>query len=152
MVPLVHFTCHDRGGMIGAEKGTPQMTPFMLAVQALLEGDQPPEPATKPSRPRPVAKATDTHVMIRSLAEQLVSEANAVLRGRGVGISLVDDTGPGELSFTLRHGDTAARVRTMVSGHTALGQLVRADVPVEEPRELTSEDELQALVLSLLGD
>jgi hypothetical protein len=43
-------------------------------------------------------------------------------------------------------------VRTVVSGHTALGQLVRADVPVEEPRELTSEDELQALVLSLLGD
>ena len=70
MVPLAHFTCHGRGGMIGAEKGTPLMTPFMLAVQALLEGDQPPEPATKPSRPRPVAKAADTHVILRSLAEQ----------------------------------------------------------------------------------
>jgi len=151
MVPLAHFTCHGRGGMIGAEKGTPLMTPFMLAVQALLEGDQPPEPATKPSRPRPVAKAADTHVILRSLAEQLVSEANAVLRGRGVGISLVDDTRPGELMFTVRHGDRAARVRTVVSGHTALGQLVKAGAPVEEPREFTSEDELQALVLSLLG-
>jgi hypothetical protein len=88
----------------------------MLAVQALLEGDQPPEPATKPSRPRPVAKAADTHVILRSLAEQLVSEANAVLRGRGVGISLVDDTGPGELMFTVRHGHRAARVRTVVCG------------------------------------
>jgi hypothetical protein len=53
--------------------------------------------------------------------------------------------------FTVRHGDRAARVRTVVSGHTALGQLVKAGAPVEEPRELTSEDELQALVLSLLG-
>ena len=53
--------------------------------------------------------------------------------------------------FTVRHGDRAARVRTVVSGHTALGQLVKAGALVEEPRELTSEDELQALVLSLLG-
>ena len=36
--------------------------------------------------------------MIRSLAEQLVSEANAVLHGRGVGISLIDDTGACPLS------------------------------------------------------
>jgi hypothetical protein len=153
MIPLVHFTCREGGGMIGAvaEKGTSHMTPFMLAVQALLDGDQPPQPATRPSRPRPVAKATDTHVIIRSLAEQLVSEANAVLRGRSVGISLVDDTGPGELSFTLRHGDAIARVRTVVSGHTAQGQLIRADIAPAEPRELTSEEELQALVLSLLS-
>ena len=126
------------------------MTPFMLAVAALLDGDQPREPATKPSRPRPIAEGMDTHVVIRSLAEQLVSEANAVLRGRGVAINLVDKTGPGELMFTLRHRDTAARVRTVVSGHTALCQLVKAGAAVEEPRELTSEDELQALVISLL--
>src|SRR5260370_5157624 len=123
MVPLAHVTCHGRGGRIGAEKGTPLMTPFMLAVQALLEGDQPPEPATKPSRPRPVAKAADTHVILRSLAEQLVSEANAVLRGRGVGISLVDDTGPGELMFTVRHADPPAPLRTLVSRHTPLAHL-----------------------------
>ncbi len=72
------------------------MTPSMLAVAALLavatllDGDEPREPATKPSRPSPIAEGMDTHVMIRSLAEQLVSEANTVLRERDVGISLVD--------------------------------------------------------------
>jgi len=149
MVPLAHFTCHGRGGMIGAEKGTPLMTPFMLAVQALLEGDQPPEPATKPSRPRPVAKAADTHVILRSLAEQLVSEANAVLRGRGVWESAWSTTPSGELMFTVRHGDRAARVRTVVSGHTALGQLVKAGAPSRSRASSRRRKELQALVLSL---
>jgi hypothetical protein len=128
------------------------MTPFMLAVQALLHGDHAREPKTEPSRRRPVAVATDAYAVMRALAEQMVSEANAVLREHGEGISLVDASGPGELAFTLRHGDRTAKVRTVVSGHTAVAQLVMTDPPVDEPRELTSQNELQALVLSLLGD
>jgi hypothetical protein len=128
------------------------MTPFMLAVEALLDGRQPPHPETEPSRTRPVAVATDTQVIIRSLAEQLVSEANAVLRERGEAISLVDDSGAGELAFTLGYGDRTARVQTILSGHTAVGRLVAPGLPADEPRQLATEEELQSLVLSLLAD
>lgn len=126
------------------------MTPFMLAVQSLLDGEQVAAPATAPSAEVPVAVATDTQVIVRSLAEQLVSEANAVLREHGERISLVDDSGPGELAFTLGYADRYARIETHVSGHSAVARLVRPGLGEGQPRQLTGEDELQALVLSLL--
>jgi len=127
------------------------MTPFMLAVQALLDGEDAPRPDTAPSRPRAVAVATDTQVVVRALAEQLVSEANAILRDYGSTISLVDDSGPGELAFTLGYDDRSARVQTALSGRTGLGRLVVGGLPENEPRQLTTEGEMQALVLSLLA-
>lgn len=126
------------------------MTPFMLAVQSLLDGEQVAAPATAPSAEVSVAVATDTQVIVRSLAEQLVSEANAVLREHGERISLVDDSGPGELAFTLGYADRYARIETHVSGHSAVARLVRPGLGEDQPRQLTGEDELQALVLSLL--
>lgn len=130
------------------------MTPFMLAVQALLDGEVAPPPGTEPSRQRSVAVATDAQVMIRSLAEQLVSEANAILREHGCTdagvISLVDDSGPGELAFTLGYGDRAARVQTVLSGRSGVGRLVVAGRHDQAARQLASDEEMQALVLSLL--
>lgn len=126
------------------------MTPFMLAVQSLLDGEQVTAPATAPSAEVSVAVATDRQVIVRSLAEQLVSEANAVLREHGERISLVDDSGPGELAFTLGYADRYARIETHVSGHSAVARLVRPGLGEDQPRQLTGEDELQALVLSLL--
>lgn len=128
------------------------MTPFMLAVQALLDGEEVPQPDTEPSQTRSVAVATDTQFIARSLAEQLVSEANAILAEHGHRISLVDDSGFGELGFTLGYRDRSARVQTVLSGHTAVGRLVVPGLPEDEPRQLTTGDELQALVLSLLAD
>jgi hypothetical protein len=127
------------------------VTPFMIAVRDLLDGTDAPPPATEPSTPRSVAVATDTQVIVRSLAEQLVSEANAVLRDHGSAISLVDDSGPGELAFTLGYDDRSARVQTVLSGRTAVGRLVVPGLPEDEPRQLTTEEEMQALVLSLLA-
>ena len=126
------------------------MTPFMLAVQSLLDGEQVTAPATAPSAEVSVAVATDRQVIVRSLAEQLVSEANAVLREHGERISLVDDSGPGELAFTLGYSDRYARIETHMSGHSAVARLVRPGLGEDQPRQLTGEDELQALVLSLL--
>lgn len=126
------------------------MTPFMFAVQGLLDGDEAPEYRTEPSRPESVARATHTQVEVRSLAEQLVSEANAILRELGGAITLVDDSGPGELAFTLGYADRTARVRTALSGRTAVAQLLIPGQPEGEPRRLTDEHELQALVLGLL--
>jgi hypothetical protein len=131
------------------------MTPFMLSVQSLLDGDEPaPEAATVASQPAPVPLATDTQVIIRSLAEQLVSEANAVLREHGDVMRLDDEVGPGELAFTLGYRGRTARVQTQMAGRSALVSLIvagRAATQGPQPRQLTSENELQSLVLSLIA-
>lgn len=128
------------------------MTPFMVAVRELLDGARAVVPHTQPSRRRPVPEATDTQVVIRSLAEQLVCEANAVLVDHGDTISLIDDSGPDEFAFTLGYRDRSARIKTTVSGRTGIAQLAFAGTPAADNRELGGEDELRALVLTLLAD
>ena len=127
------------------------MTPFMLSVQELLDGEATPEPATEPAYPERVATAADTQVIVRSLAEQLVSEANAVLGPDRDPLTLVDETGPGALAFTLGCADRTARVQTVVSGATATAELVIGGQATGAHRRLTSEDEVQALLLSLIA-
>jgi hypothetical protein len=128
------------------------MTPFMLAVQAVLDGDDTaPELETALSRADSLAAATDYQVVIRSLAEQLVSEANAVLRQHGDVISLVDECG-GALVFTLGYRDRGARVETVMAGRMAYGRLLIPGQVDDEPRQLATGDEIQTLVLRLLTD
>jgi hypothetical protein len=127
------------------------MTPFMLSVQGLLDGEPAPRVATAPSAPEPIPAATDTQVIVRSLAEQLVSEANAVLREHGDVIRLDDEVGPGGLTFTLGYRERRARVQTVMSGRSALVRLVIDGQADDQPRQLSSEDELRALVLSLIA-
>ena len=127
------------------------MTPFMLAVQSLLDGAQAPVPVTEPAAARSVAVATDEQVIVRSLAEQLVCEANAILREHGDVFSLVDDSDADEFAFTVGYADRSARIRTTISGRAATADLVVAGVPQGEPRRLAGEDELRALLLSLLA-
>jgi hypothetical protein len=134
----------------GGDKEEP-VTPFMLKVQALLDGGPAPSPDTEPSRSSSVAVAADTQVIFRSLAEQLVSEANAVLREHGDIISLADECGPGDLAFTLGYRDRAARVQTRLTGRTAVGRLVIGGETDDGPRQLATADEVQALRLSLLA-
>jgi hypothetical protein len=127
------------------------VTPFMVAVRELLDGARAVAPHTQPSRRRPVPEATDTQVVIRSLAEQLVCEANAVLVDHGDTISLIDDSGPDEFAFTLGYRDRSARIKTTLSGRTGIAELAFAGTPATENRELGGEDELRALVLTLLA-
>jgi hypothetical protein len=127
------------------------MTPFMHSVQGLLDGDPVPQVATLPSTPGPIPVATDTQVIVRSLAEQLVSEANAVLRQHGEVIRLEDEVGPGGLTFTLGYRERSARVQTAMSGRTALVRLVIDGNAADQPRQLSSAGELQALLLSLIA-
>lgn len=128
------------------------MTPFMLAVQAVLDGDDTaPELETALSRADSLAAATDYQVVIRSFAEQLVSEANAVLRQHGDVISLVDECG-GALVFTLGYRDRGARVETVMAGRMAYGRLLIPGQVDDEPRQLATGDEIQTLVLRLLTD
>jgi hypothetical protein len=128
------------------------MTPFMHSVQDLLDGKPAPGVATVRSEPGPVPAATDAQVIVRSLAEQLVSEANAVLRPSGDLIRLDDEVGPGGLTFTLGYRERNARVQTAVSGRSALARLTIDGQAEDQPRRLSGAGELQALVLSLIAD
>ena len=92
-----------------------------------------------------------SQVIVRSLAEQLVSEANAALRDHGDLISLDDEVGPGGLSFTLSYRDHSARVQTTMSGRSAVAYLVIDGQAGQQPHMLSGQNELQALVLSLIA-
>src|ERR1700740_1122110 len=102
----------------------------MVAVRELLDGARAVGPHTQPSRRRPVPEATATQVVIRSLAEQLVCEANAVLVDHGDTVSLIDDSGPDEFAFTLGYRDRSARIKTTLSGRTGIAQLDFHGTPV----------------------
>jgi hypothetical protein len=128
------------------------MTPFMIAVRELLDGDSAPAPRTQLSRIRPIPEAADTQVLIRSLAEQLVAEANAVLTDIGDTISLVDDSGPNEFAFTLGYRDHSARIRTALSGRTGTAELIYSAAPARQTQELECSDDVSALLLCLLAD
>jgi hypothetical protein len=115
------------------------MTPFMERVaEAVTGGEQGGSPGTRPSEPRPVVIGADEQVMTRALAEQLVSEANAVLVSAGPGaagpgaagpgaagdvIDLEDELGEGRLSFVMRYQERYARVSTSFAHRTSVGRL-----------------------------
>jgi hypothetical protein len=117
------------------------MTPFMERVtEVVTGGERGGWPGTRPSEPRPVVIGADEQVMTRALAEQLVSEANAVLvsagpsaAGPGPGaagpgaagdvIDLEDELGEGRLSFVMRYQDRYARVSTSFAHRTSVGRL-----------------------------
>ena len=122
------------------------MTPFMLRVAEIVgtPQDQLPEldelapmPETRISRRIATGTGADRQVAIRSLAEQLVSEANAILGQADDRLQLVDETLPHELAFSVTHAGRAARVSTTFEDGTAYGRLVgdgsASDPPHEPP-------------------
>jgi hypothetical protein len=127
------------------------VTPFMITVQNLLHGEPASAPRTVASTERSVAEATHTQVGVRSLAEQLVSEANVVLRDHGNVIELRDEASAGRLAFTLAYRDRTARVHTEMAGRTATARLTLPGAGIADPVELSSEHELRALVLTLIA-
>jgi hypothetical protein len=115
------------------------MTPFMERVtEVVTGGERGGSPETRPSEPRPVVIGADEQIMTRALAEQLVSEANAVLvttgpassgpasAGPGAAgdvIDLEDELGEGRLSFVMRYQERYARVSTSFANRTSVGRL-----------------------------
>ncbi|MGH3635589.1 MAG: hypothetical protein ACRDTS_16190 [Mycobacterium sp.] len=76
-------------------------------------------PAVSASTPKPWGVGVDAQVGMRSQAEQLVCEANAVLAGTGQRITLDDEVGTEALAFTLRFDDRVARIATRRVGEAA---------------------------------
>ena len=135
------------------------MTPFMLRVAEIVgtPQDQLPElddiapmPETRISRRIATGTGADRQVAIRSLAEQLVSEANAILGQADDRLELVDETLPHELAFSVTHAGRAARVSTTFEDGTAYGRLVGDGFESELPHELDGPDALPDLIVRLL--
>ncbi|MCW2500567.1 MAG: hypothetical protein JWN87_2243 [Frankiales bacterium] len=128
------------------------MTPFMVRIAELVGSPEAGAvPSTRPSAPQPVGVGADRHVAVRSLAEQLVCEANAVLPP-GPRLTLADEVVDGRLDFTLAYGSSRARVSTAFSGGRSYAQLLREDASGEDPVELEDADALPDLIVRLLVD
>jgi hypothetical protein len=126
------------------------MTPFMFRIAELVGGPaEDPEPSTRPSVPQPVGEGADRYVAVRSLAEQLVCEANAVLPADAV-LTLDDEVADGRLDFTIACGSHSARVSTTFGGGASVGQLLRQQAATGDPVELEDADALPDLIVSLL--
>ena len=125
------------------------MTPFMQRVAELVGTPEDdlhdldglaPVPQTRVSRRIATGTGADRQVAIRSLAEQLVSEANAILAEADDRLDLVDETLPHELAFRVTHRGRAARVSTTFEDGTAYGLLVGDGFDSEVPQELEGPD------------
>lgn len=137
------------------------MTPFMTRVAELVGTPEEdladldtiaPMPDTRISRRIATGTGADRQVAIRSLAEQLVSEANAILGSADDRLGLVDETLPHELAFNVTHGARAARVSTTFQDGTAYGRLVGDGFETELPCELEGTDALPDLLIRLLAE
>lgn len=140
------------------------MTPFMTRVAEFIgtsehedTADVPPissrrttMPETRISRRMATGTGADRHVALRSLAEQYVCEANAVLGPERDHLDLVDEPLPDELAFTVTYRDQGARCSTLFADGRAFGRLVGSFFAEEEARELEGPDALPDLLVRLL--
>lgn len=129
------------------------MTPFMLRVSEVL--DLPTDvdlPEIRASHSQPAAIGAEDHVECRSLAEQLVCEANVVLSAAGrERMSLVDEAGPKELAFTISYEDREARIVTNFGHAAAVGHLYGVGTRQLGNVELADADQVEKLILLIIG-
>ncbi|NLW98609.1 MAG: hypothetical protein GXY39_02770 [Actinomycetales bacterium] len=133
------------------------MTPFMMRIAELVGADPDevtdeiaPMPTTRISQRIATSTGADKQVAIRSLAEQLLCEANAVLPASDEHLTLTDETLPHELAFTVGYRGRGARVSTTFENGVAYGRLVGDGFESDVPRELDSPDDLPDLLVRLL--
>ena len=130
------------------------MTAFMQRIATIVGSDTVPDaipmPTTRISERIATGTGADRQVAIRSLAEQLVSEANAVLDQSDDRLALIDETLPHELAFEVVYRGRAARVSTTFVNGTAYGLLVGDGFEHELPEELDGPQALPDLIVRLL--
>jgi hypothetical protein len=130
------------------------MTPFMTRVAEAVDGEADVErPHLRPSVAKSVPVGADEQMVLRALAEQLVSEANAVLYDNPQHIELTDRLIDGQIGFTMSFGARTAVVRTAFDHHAAVGELEGFGGRNGDHLELAGLDQLENLILLLLcGD
>lgn len=87
-------------------------TPFMLRVRAAVEVelDEPTVLHIEPSAPEAIAVTVFEWFELRTLAEHVLCEANAMLAEDAERIQLVDEYGTDELAFTISWKDRSVRL------------------------------------------
>jgi hypothetical protein len=131
------------------------VTPFMIRVAELIgaEIDEQPEPLrykTRPSTGVPVNVGADRHVAIRSLTEQLLCEANAVLADSDDHLGLFDELADGELAFNVTYRNHAVRISTTFEDGVAYGRLIGDGVDPGPAQELAGPEAVADLLILLL--
>ena len=126
-------------------------TPFMLRVRATLDGDPDrTELRLRPSALKPVAHANDEWFCLRARSEQVVAEANAMLRGRSPLVDLDDEVGTGQLAFRLRCGERTVRISLGRAGRQGWVELHRSYAGSDIPAEPVDPDVLEDIVIELI--
>jgi len=129
------------------------MTFFMHRLAEVLGAEEPteaPQPTLRPAAAVARNEGTDRQIALRSFAEQLVSEANAVITDPTSHLALVDEVGGDELAFTITCRNHAARVSTHFAGGQTIGQVISDDLPQGEPQELAGPEALPDLLIRLV--
>jgi hypothetical protein len=131
------------------------MTPFMLRVAELVgsptdDVDEPLRYRTRPSVGTAANIGADRHVAIRSLAEQLLCEANAVLADSDDHLNLYDEVADGELAFSVTYRNRAVRISTRFEDGVAYGRLMGDGVEPGVALELEGPDAVADLLILLL--
>jgi hypothetical protein len=127
------------------------MTPFMTRVAELVDTPTAQLPEMQPSTLRPWNAGVDTQASLRSLAEQLICEANAVLAGTGERILLEDELAEDVLGFTLRFARRRARISTRRVGDAAHARFDGVGSRCSQTRELAGPEALEDVILQLLA-
>lgn len=106
------------------------------------------------SRSRSLGRATDRFNAMRGRAEQAMSEANAVIRGRGGAqyVELEDEPAVPWLTFTLRYGSGTARLSMRPAGREGWLELSGGPLPTgsDAPVEPEDLDVMEDLIVALL--
>lgn len=127
-------------------------TPFMLRIRDMLDGRDRSVPLRlRASSLHPVAEATDEWFYLRARSEQVIAEANAMLRGRAAPVDLQDEYGTGELGFVLRRGARSVRISLGRTGRQGWVELQRPAVVGARPVEPEDPAVLEDLVVELLA-
>lgn len=127
-------------------------TPMMLRVRDLLDGADRSVPLRLRMSPvHPIADATDEWFYLRARSEQVIAEANSMIRDRTALVDLDDECGTGQLGFVLRRGARSVRICMGQSGRHGWVELQGLDVAADVPVEPEDQDVLEDLVVQLLA-
>jgi hypothetical protein len=127
-------------------------TPMMLRVRAVLDGSADTvELRLQPSSLKPLAHANDEWFSLRARSEQVIAEANGMLRGRAPLLDLDDEAGTGRLAFTLGYGTRSVRISMGRADRQAWVQLERSYADDTAPVEPVEPQVLEDLVIELIG-
>lgn len=128
-------------------------TPFMLRVRGVLDGAPDRRAlALRASEERSLARAVDDWFNYRARAEQVVSEANAMLEGRAQLFDIEDEAGSGRLAFTIRWRDRSCRFLVGEAGRRGRMMLERPGHVDEPPVEPVDRNVLEDLLVAMIEE